>query len=650
MGRLGLAIWILGVGLATPLVAQVELGACDAAPEPNKEVLKAEQALDRNDLNMAQVYLNAIERKSPEQQIHFYYLSAEWNLRSGKPAIGASLFNQIYQQCPDYHPDIRYKLAMLWASQGRALEANALIKEYIGRAMEGSSFLAEAKQTLEEWELVDSLKANPVVYEPYRIQGLDTDADEFLGVLSPDENYWFFTKREEYLDRKSGPAPIRRLRDEFCIGKQGVEGVVEITPLGAPFNQGFNEGGPSLTADNRWMVLTSCQLLGSGYRNCDLFLVQKVNDAWQSFIPLTTVNRPNSWESQPTISANGDRIIFTSDRMGGEGGLDLYMVSRNIDGSWGEPTNLGPAINTSRDEKSPFLHADGHTLFFSSDGHPGLGDFDVFITDWRAKSKPRNIGYPINTTDSEVGFAVAAKSPIIYFSSNEKVASLSEGRGYDFFGFKLPENAAANEVTFLTGKVEGTVDLSDEVSLRIENLQTREITRVRVDASSGTYTAVVAAENVSDYVISIESPEVGYSAVRLELDPSQEEAEVPLLEAKRLEVGESFSLNSIQFATNSYQMSALDKASLAPFVAYLQAHPSMTIELQGHTDNMGRPGDNQVLSQRRAEAVHAFLLSQGVPAAQMRAKGYGDSQPIADNRLSEGRAKNRRTVFQVLTK
>jgi len=143
---------------------------------------------------------------------------------------------------------------------------------------------------------------------------------------------------------------------------------------------------------------------------------------------------------------------------------------------------------------------------------------------------------------------------------------------------------------------------------------------------------------------------VGYTAVRMEVDPRDEEAEVPLLEAKRLEVGESFSLNSIQFATNSYQMSALDKASLAPFVAYLQAHPSMTIELQGHTDNVGRPGDNQVLSQRRAEAVHAYLLSQGVPAAQMRAKGYGDSQPVADNRLPEGRAKNRRTVFQVLTK
>ncbi|MDA8788276.1 OmpA family protein [Schleiferiaceae bacterium] len=630
--------------------AQVELGSCSGAPEPSTEVLKAEQALDRNDLNMARVYLNAALRKSPEQSVHLNYLNAEMNLLMGKVDMASSLLNQVYLACPDYHPDLSYKLGALWAGQGRQEEARRLLESFVQQGPVGSPFLADARKQLATWALVDSLKKHPIAFEPYRIKGLDAPADEFLGVLSPDEASWYFTRRQEVLDRKSGPAPIRRLKEEFCIGQNSPAGVQGITVLSPPFNQGFNEGGPSLTADNRWMALTSCQLLGSGYRNCDIFLVQNTYDVWLDFKALETVNRPDSWESQPTLSANGDRLIFTSNRAGGLGGLDLYEVTRQVDGSWSEPRNLGPRVNTDGDEKSPFLHADGHSLFFSSNGHPGLGDFDVFVVDLSQASPPQNVGYPINTEKAEVGFAVAAKSPMAYFSSNEKVGDLPAGSGYDFYGFPLPESSRGDQVAFLTGIVEGADVLPDGVSLRIENLKTREVTRVRVDAATGTFTAVVSATEVSDYVVSIENPEVGFTAVRVEVDPRDEEAKVPILEAKKLEIGESFSLNSIRFATNSYQMSLLDKASLRPFIQYLKAHPAMRIELQGHTDNVGRASDNQLLSDRRAHAVMDYLATEGVDSSQMTAKGYGDSQPIADNSQASGRAMNRRTVFQVLSK
>ena len=630
--------------------AQVELGSCSAAPEPTPEVLKAEQALDRRDVNMARVYLNTAIRKSPEQSIHLNYLNAEMNLLLGKAEMASSLLNQVYIACPGYHPDLAYKLGALWAGQGRQEDAQRMLQTFVAEAPSGSPFLTDARKQLATWALVDSLKRHPIAFEPYRISGLDASADEFLGVLSPDEATWYFTRRQEVLDRKSGPAPIRRLKEEFCVGSNGPDGVKNISVLSPPFNQGFNEGGPSLTADNRWMALTSCQLLGNGYRNCDIFLVQNTYDVWLDFKALETVNRPNSWESQPTLSANGDRLIFTSNREGGFGGLDLYEVSREVDGSWSDPRNLGPRINTDGDEKSPFLHADGHSLFFSSNGHPGLGDFDVFVVDSRQETAPQNLGYPINTDKAEVGFSVAAKSPMAYFSSNEKVGDLPAGSGYDFYGFPLAESSRGDQVAFLTGAVEGADVLPDGVSLRIENLKTREVTRVRVDAATGTFTAVVSATEVSDYVVSIENPEVGFTAVRVEVEPRYEEAKVPILEAKKLEVGESFSLNSVRFATNSYQMSPLDKASLRPFVQYLKAHPTMRIELQGHTDNVGRASDNQLLSDQRAHAVMDYLEMEGVVSSQMTAKGYGNSLPIADNANASGRAMNRRTVFQVLSK
>ena len=277
---------LFAVGGSFSAFAQVELGQCDAAPAPNAEVLKAEQALDRADANMARVYLNAVQRKSPDQQIHFQYLSAELSLLSGRPESAASLFYQVYQICPDYHPDLRYKLGALWAGQGRQADAAALLEAYVESAPAGSPFLADARQQIKAWAVIDSLKQHPISFTPYRIRGLDAPADEFLGVLSPDERTWYFTRRQEVLDRKSGPAPIRRLKEEFCVGRQSEEGVVEIVPLSPPFNQGFNEGGPSLTADNRWMALTSCQVLGNGYRNCDIFLVQNTYDVWLDFKPL----------------------------------------------------------------------------------------------------------------------------------------------------------------------------------------------------------------------------------------------------------------------------------------------------------------------------------------------------------------------------
>ncbi len=652
MGRLTRAFWVgaLGLSSGSSLWAQVALGHCEAAPVPNAEVLKAEQALDRADANMARVYLNAIQRKNPEQQIHFQYLSAELSLLTGRTETAASLFEQVYLSCPDYHPDVRFKLGALWAGQGRQADALRLFQEYLTTAPAGSPYLADAAQQLNSWAVVDSLKNHPISFAPYRIPGLDNQADEFLGILSPDESTWYFTRRQEVLDRKSGPAPIRRLKEEFCVGRQTLDGVIDIAPLAHPFNQGFNEGGPSITADNRWMALTSCQVLGNGYRNCDIFLVQNTYDVWLDFIPLTTINAVDSWESQPALSANGDLLIYTSNRKGGLGGLDLYQVHRLPSGQWSEPENLGPRINTSGDEKSPFLHADGHTLFFSSNGHPGMGDFDVFTINLRGEASPQNIGFPINTERAEVGFAVASKSPMAYFSSNEKVGDIPAGSGYDFYAFSLPQSARGDAISFLTGRVDGADILPDGVSVRIEDLHTREVTRVRVDAATGTYTAVLATPNARDFVLSIENPEIGYTAVRMELDPREVEAAVPLLEAKILEVGERFGLNSVQFPTNSYQMSDLDRKSLGPFVIYLQEHPTMRVELQGHTDNVGRKSDNLLLSQRRAESVMAYLVQEGVPVGQLSAHGYGDGEPIASNERVEGRAMNRRTVFEVLQK
>jgi outer membrane protein OmpA-like peptidoglycan-associated protein len=420
--------------------------------------------------------------------------------------------------------------------------------------------------------------------------------------------------------------------------------------LGYPFNQGFNEGGPTLTADNRSMAITSCELLKNRYRNCDIFITDKYHNHWTDFKSLDIINQQNTWEAQPSFSANGDRIIFSSDRNGGYGGLDLYSIDLDSNGVWGELVNLGPRINTSGDEKSPFIHADNEHLFFSSNGHLGLGDFDVFVVSLYNDKNPMNLGYPINTPRAEVGFGVSARRPIAYFSSNDEIGDLSASSSYDFFQFILPEKHLPDNVAFVQGQINGAHDFPKGLQLRIENLSTKKVSRVRVDQKTGKYTAVLNNSKPNDYLFSIDSRNVGYTSIRVRLDNGQDDYIVPELLAKKLEIGESFDLYSVLFEFNSYVLSKQDEQALRSFARYFKSNLSLIVELQGHTDNIGYSEDNLLLSEKRSKAVYDFLINSGVDSIQVSYKGMGDKYPIASNTSQIGRSKNRRTIFIVLDK
>ena len=190
--------------------------------------------------------------------------------------------------------------------------------------------------------------------------------------------------------------------------------------LTSPFNAQYNEGGPTIIADNRMMASPFVSVEATGQQNCRNLTIPPLM-AWNGIRPVPNVNGPNSWESQPSISPNGDVLYFTSNRKGGFGGLDLYRSERQGDGSWSSPENLGSTINTAKNEKSPFIHPDSESLYFASDGHPGMGGYDLFkSTDAGASwGKPQNLGYPINTEKDEIGLMVTLDGQQAYFASNK---------------------------------------------------------------------------------------------------------------------------------------------------------------------------------------------------------------------------------------
>jgi len=648
MGSLYRFVLLIFIFQAYCLSGQTHIHNCPGYSSFSKQAELTQRALKDGDLIMAKVYLSAMNSKPKGQELNSLYLRSELDLLEGRLSEALYGYAEIYSRCPSYSPMVLFKWGSVLEELGSLKESKLKFEEYLRFENNELQYKNQVMKKISLWNFRDSLISNPVFFEPKRIEGLSTDADEFLGILSPDESFWYFTRRYKYLDFKMGPAPVKRFREEFC--QLSTNNNDKFSSLGYPFNQGFNEGGPTLTADNRSMAITSCELLKNGYRNCDIFITDKYHNHWTDFKSLDIINQQNTWEAQPSFSANGDRIIFSSDRNGGYGGLDLYSINYDSNGVWGELVNLGPRINTSGDEKSPFIHADNEHLFFSSNGHLGLGDFDVFVVSLHNDKNPMNLGYPINTPRAEVGFGVSARRPIAYFSSNDEIGDLSASSSYDFFQFVLPEKYLPDNVAFVQGQINGAHYFPKGLQLRIENLSTKKVSRVRVDQKTGKYTAVLNNSNPNDYLFSIDSRNIGYTSTRVRLDNGQDDYNVPALVAKKLEIGESFDLYSVLFESNSYVLSKQDEQALRSFARYFKSNPSLIVELQGHTDNIGHSEDNLLLSQKRSKAVFDFLINSGVDPIQVSYRGMGDRHPISSNTSQIGRSKNRRTTFIVLNK
>jgi outer membrane protein OmpA-like peptidoglycan-associated protein len=439
--------------------------------------------------------------------------------------------------------------------------------------------------------------------------------------------------------------------EEFSKAERTTSGDFTVgAPMPSPFNMNYNEGGPSITADNTELYFTVCQDL-NGYKNCDIYYSEV--DAYGYWSTPRSVgdhiNLRDAWESQASVSANGDRLYFVSNREGGFGGLDLYYCDRQEDGSWSDPQNIGNTINTGENEKSPFIHSDSRTLYFTSDGHQGLGGFDIFyarMLNDTAWEEPKNIGYPINTENDDLGLVVSLDGRTAFFASNE----ITSGSGWDIFSFDMPEFARPEEVILVSGSLkENPEDELKTVSLQIKNVKTREITQVKVDQETGNYARVVQSRPDEDLIVAVNKKGLAFSSNYIRPASSGQVVKTRV-EAVELEVGREYKLNDIKFGTNSYTLDEVARNVIEEFILYLKDNPGLKADIQGHTDNVGDDQDNLVLSRNRAKTVYDYVVSKGISPSRLSHHGYGENRPLADNSTEEGRARNRRTVFVITSK
>ncbi|RRB17591.1 OmpA family protein [Larkinella knui] len=424
-----------------------------------------------------------------------------------------------------------------------------------------------------------------------------------------------------------------------------------ISPL---INSINNEGTPSLSADGRTLVFTVCQGR-TGYGSCDLYISHKTGTAWSEPQNLGPVINTRSWESQPALSADGRRLYFVSDRKGGVGRRDIWCSELGDDGEWKPPYNL-KTINTPFDEASPFIHANGLSLFFASEGHMGLGGYDLFVADSTATgwSNPQNLGYPINTSDDQAALFVSANGTHAYYSQ-EQGASDGKQRS-KLYVFDLPDalRQKVRPVSYLKGLVaDARTKKPLKATIELIDLATNQlVTRVQSDPQTGHYTAVLPTGG--EYALYVIGP--GYLFKSLSFDFTQKrEGEgltmtVPLEPIKPLDGGAASkeTLNNIFFETGRYDLADKSRTELDRLVKFLEVNPTVTIEIAGHTDNQGGTANNLELSRKRAQAVVGYLAKAGVAQTRIKSAGYGETRPVAPNTTEENRKLNRRIEWRIL--
>ncbi len=463
---------------------------------------------------------------------------------------------------------------------------------------------------------------------------------QYFPVITVDENTIIYTKRNSNSPSSDEDIVISKKLNGEWIPSQSISTLI---------NSEYNEGACSISADGRMLVFTSCEGRPS-FGNCDLYVSYKVGHNWSKPENMGKEINSSYWDSQPALSADGRIIYFSSNRSGGYGKRDIWM-SRFIGETWTEPENLGSKINTSGDEITPYIHVNSKTLFFASDGHVGLGGFDLYLSEridsvW---ALPTNLGYPINTNNDEISVIINSKGTHGYYAletSNNGVVSKSEIVKFRFPGDSLMSHHSG----YVTGRV---IDQNTREYLKADiemvNLaDSSDVNKVQSDSVTGGYFLVLTVDN--EYGVFVDKP--GYLfedftfMVKESSILSPDTVDILLTEIKP---GAKLILENIYFDFDDYHLHSKSISELKQIVSYLKSNPNLVFVIEGHTDGVGSEEYNLVLSENRVKAVYDYLARQGVSKSRMKYVGFGSSQPLINSESAKDQEKNRRIQFKVLS-
>ncbi len=502
---------------------------------------------------------------------------------------------------------------------------------------------------------------------------INTTASEYSPVLTADGKNMLFA-------RDCG----------YCEGGEQVYGTslnpdgewAKPYPFGSPLNTRGNEIPLAISADGNTLAVYG-NYTGSLGRG-DIFHLDKTPQGWTDLQHYPAPLNSPYFDSNAMYTADGKAILFVSTRPGGvgefhekgkyfhgsyNGNTDIYVYLPQPDGS-GKVINLGNVINTPYAEYSPYLHPDGKTLYFSSDGHPGLGGLDVFKStrlsndSWTEWSKPVNLGKQINTPDNDWGYQFTAAGDKAYFAASDRPGGYG---GSDIYSVTLPPPVKPLTVITVSGKVTDPEGHFLSATIRWNDLVAdKEVGEATSDPQTGKY--VINLPGGGKYGYYAEKP--GYMGASQNLDltdnlgyqeysmdivlypvtqpPPVAEKPAPAPSPAVPKVLAVIRLNNIFFDFDRYSLRKESRLELNRWVKMLNENPAVSLEIDGYTDSIGTEAYNRKLSERRADSVQAYLIAHGIDKDRLTAKGFGESKPVASNATAEGRQRNRRVEVQII--
>lgn len=601
---------------------------------------------------MANEFILALDafQKAIEAEADFidaYLFAGDVNMQMGHYAEAKQYYEEAIGLQDDYDVSMYKKIADAEQHLMEYTEAIVHIKIFLEHPDIVGQTRLKAQRFLTSLEFAEEAVQHPLPFNPVNMGAeVNSHLDEYFPSLSADRSILVFTRNlVDTLERPDGGYMFRR-NEDFYLSSDEEGNWSPAINMGKPVNTTFNEGAQNISADGRWLYYTLCNG-PDGFGSCDIYYAYQYDGVWS--YPENCGKRINSanWDSQPSVSSDGRHLFFASNRPGGQGGSDIWMSTLGDDGYWGPAQNLGPEINTPGEDNSPFIHPDGNTLYFASDGHPGMGGLDLFYSRWNPDNTwdiPVNLGYPLNTSGNEATLHVSADGATAYYSSDRE----DSYGGLDLYHFVMPEIIRPKPVTWVKAYVKSEKDKRPlAANVQLFDLETNSlITESSCDAN-GLF--LITLPSGHDYGLFVNMDGYLFHSENFSLEEGfPEEPYILEVLLKPVSVGEVFTLRNIFFESGSAELLPESETELGKLLKLLTENTGMRISINGHTDNVGSDTDNQKLSEARAAAVRSYLETNGIDGKRMESRGFGESRPVGDNETEAGRALNRRTEIEVL--
>ncbi|PCH98467.1 MAG: hypothetical protein COB85_01505 [Bacteroidetes bacterium] len=534
-----------------------------------------------------------------------------------------------------------YQLNMKWD------EAIKSYGVYVSNASDENKGQIEiANKKIEECKYGKELVESPVKVKITNLGSqINSEFADYHPLISADEAVMYFTARRDSTTGGNRDPNFDVYYEDIYKSKKKEDSTWSTARgIGEPINTEFHDATVGLAPDGQKLFVYKDDEGDGNIYECILN-----GDVWSE--PIKLNKNINSEYTEPTacFSYDGRTIYFISDRPGGFGENDIYISKLGSNGEWDVASNLGATINSEYNEEAVFMHPDGKTLYFSSQGHKTMGGYDLFKSIYNKKSStwssPENLGYPINTPDDDVFFVMGANGERGYYSSIK-----ADGMGEkDIYMITFLETESSPELTLVKGKIiDKNTGLPIEAYIEvIDNDKNEIVANSKSNKLTGEF--LFSLPSGRDYGVTVTADGYFFHSENIDIPESSPFYELfKNIHMNSMDVGKSMVLNFIFFDFDKAALKSQSIIELERVVTFMGKNKSLKIEISGHTDNKGTVGYNQKLSNNRAKSVVTWLIKNGIAADRMVSEGYGFSQPKATNDTEEGRAKNRRTEFKIL--